>query len=210
MPKPKKECPASLFTGDDKDILIAYCQGLPVSKCKKAYMLLREEFSPDKSRYIRFNELAQRDDSGLVRLKKAQLTRLGKTNSEFAIQWKIGRLHKYIDYLKSHSTESSDMRAKWRRYRDGDHYQVLARGWVHEAFLKENPQPVKPAGWIDFYKISTAEEAIAYIEQEGLEQLTDSPELEFLTNRYHSVASYIIERLKEVDDGIGYQNPRVE
>lgn len=205
----KKELPASLLTGGDKDILIAYCQGLPESKCRKAYTILRDEFSPDKSKYIRFNELGKRDDSGLVKLKKAQLTRLIKRDGEFAVEWKIKRLHKYISYLEAHAKDDSTTRKKWRKYRDEAHYQVLANGWVHGEYLKEAPTPPTTSGRIDFYSITTPKEAILYIEQEGLENLSDSPELEFLTNRFSQVAEFIIEEMKG-DKTIGSTRARVE
>lgn len=209
MPKPKKDIPTTLFTGNDKDILLAYCQGLPESKCKKAYLILREEFSPDCTRYVRFNELGKQDDSGLVKLKKRQLNLLLKRDGEFVTEWKIKRLHGYIKFLKDNMDKSLDSKRKWKRYRDSDHYQVLANGWVHEAYLKEAPVPPVASGRIDFYSIRTGEEAIKYIEQEGLEYLSDSPELEFLTNRYHVVAEYIIKAL-EKDKTIGYSNARTE
>lgn len=205
----KKEIPSTLLTGKDKDILIAFCQGLPESKCRKAYMILRDEFSPDKSKYIRFNELGKRDDSGLVKLKKAQLTRLINRDGEFAVDWKIKRLHKYISYLQAHANEDATTRKRWRKYRDEAHYQVLANGWVHGEYLKEAPTPPAITGRIDFYSITTPEEAIAFINQEGLENLSDSPELEFLTNRFHQVVEYVIEGMKE-DKTSGYTRARVE
>lgn len=204
----KKDKPASLLTGGDKDILIAYCQGLPESKCRKAYMILRDEFSPDKSKYIRFNELGKRDDSGLVKLKKAQLTRLVKRDGEFAVEWKIKRLHTYISYLQAHAKDDATTRKKWRKYRDEAHYQVLANGWVHGEYLKEAPAPPTPTK-MDFYSITTPQEAIMFIEQEGLENLSDSPELEFLTNRFHQVVEYLEESIKEVNVS-GYTRARVE
>lgn len=204
----KKEIPTTLFTGTDKDILIAYCQALPDSKCRKAYMMLRDEFSPDKSKYIRFNELGKRDDSGLVKLKKAQLTRLIKRDGEFAVDWKIKRLHKYISYLQAHANEDATTRKRWRKYRDEAHYQVLANGWVHGEYLKEAPTP-PVSSKIDFYSITNPQEAIAFIEQEGLENLSDSPELEFLTNRFHKVVEYLSDKMKEVNVS-GYTRARVE
>ena len=205
MPRVKSEQPARMLVGDDKDILIAYCEGLTVKQAKKAYLLLREEFSPDRSKYLRFNKLGKQDKDGLVKLKKVQLTRLLKKYPIDMVEWMIGKLHDYIEYLHAHRDESQDMRTKYRRYRDCNHYQVMANGWVKEEYLRTHPEPTRPEGWIDFFKIRTSDEALAYIEQEGVENLIDSPELEFLTCRFNRVADYIVQKLKEIDSGIGYQ-----
>ena len=192
----KKSEPVSVILGSNKEILQGYVQSLSDSQCKRAYLLLREEFTPDRSKYIRFNGLGERDDSGLVRLKKAQCTRLLNNFGEFAARWKIKTLHNYIDYLQAHKDESPQMRTKWRRYRDCDHYAILARGWVHDKFLEENPQPVLPKR-IDIFSVKTAAEARLFIEQEGLENLSDSPELEYLVNRYPSIREKVLKEIQE-------------
>lgn len=187
--------PKKVILGTNKEILQAYIQTLTNLQCKKAYMMLREEFSPDRSKYIRYNRLGELDETGLVKLKKAQATRLFNNFGEFAVKWKIKTLHDYIEYLEAHKDESSQMRAKWRRYRDGDHYAVMARGWVHDKFLQENPQPTLPKR-IDIFDVKSAADANLFIEQEGLENLSDSPELEYIINKFPSIRDRVLKEIQ--------------
>lgn len=182
-----------------KDVLIAYCSTLSEERCKKAYILLKDEFEIDRTKYIRLNSNCVQDDSGLLRIKKSQFDRILKEYGEYKLHWLIKYMYSYLDYLQS-QIEIGDLRAKrqFNRYTKNSIYQYLKKGWLIDKYMQEARPPltVISPNTTDFYSISNEKDAIKYIQQLPPELMdVSSPEVEFLSTKYPGVLAYIREEL---------------
>lgn len=188
MKKPKQQ------KLSNKELAIALVSTLSEDKCKKAYMLLMDEFKPDKTRYIRLNANGVVAIDGLIKIKPKQHEQMLTEYSEFKYHWLIKRLHSYLEYLKE-LADKGDINAKrkFKLYRDNSSYARLTKGWVMEEYLKEaRPQDDKKP---DFFSIENEAQALDYIMEIPFETLEGSPELDYLVARFTKVREYVEEQM---------------
>lgn len=180
----KKRKPEDKLTS--AQVLQNYIATLPESKCKEAYMVLRERFDIVRPKIIKLNAEGVRDGNGRVRLRQGELDKLMKTTSDYKFHWLIFKLHNYLDFLAEKAESEAPAKRKLREYEKISHYHKLTKGWVAQAYDKEATPPKynREPNTLDFYSIKTEAQAKRYIEDLPPELRINNPEIEWLVSVY--------------------------
>jgi hypothetical protein len=101
-----------------------------------------------------------------------------------------------MQYLQQQA-ELGDIRCKrqLKIYKTTTAYPKLMKGWVMDRYNQYGTPPPdqKSCGRIDFYSIDTLKGAREYIRSIPYDLLVNSPELEFLINKYPEIVDDIEE-----------------
>ena len=168
------------------EILTSYVSTLPESKCKEAYMILRERFDIVRPKIVKLNASGEEDRNGRVRLRAGELEKLLTTTSNFKFHWLINKLHSYLDNLAERAESEAPCKRRLREYEKISHYYKLTKGWVAQAYLTEATPPKynREPNVIDFYSIENEAQAKAYLKSIPAELRINNPEVEWLVSIY--------------------------
>lgn len=169
----------------DKEILQAFVSTLSEKNCKEAYKLLRERYDKSKVRMLLLNRDGVVDPiNGLVRLRPKEMERLLATEGEYQFHWKVMRLYDWLAELQERAKIEVTARRMWKQYSKISHAYRLQKGWVDDAYRREANPPPSCREEIDFYSITSEEEALRYIETIPDSLKIGSPEIEYLVLRW--------------------------
>lgn len=174
----------------DKEILQAFVSTLSEKNCKEAYRLLRERYDKSKVRMLCLNRDGVVDQAnGLVRLRPKEFETLLATMGEYQFHWKIAKLYDWLYQLQDRAKIEAPAKKMWKQYSKISHMYRLQKGWVDEAYKREANPPPECREEIDFYSISSEEEALRYLQTLPERLRIGSPEVEFLLLRYPKLKS---------------------
>ena len=169
----------------DKEILQAFVSTLSEKNCKEAYKLLRERYDKSKVRMLLLNRDGVVDPiNGLVRLRPKEMERLLATEGEYQFHWKVMKLYDWLAELQERAKIETTARRMWKQYSKISHAYRLQKGWVDDAYRREANPPPSCREEIDFYSITSEEEALRYIETIPDSLKIGSPEIEYLVLRW--------------------------
>lgn len=174
---------------NDKEMLLAYVSTLGDSKCKEAYNLLKERFDTDRSKMLFYNSNGVIDRvKGQIRLTTKQYERVISLIGEQAFKDGCKILDEYINYIKEQKEVQPKYRKAYKEYTTMSHMKLFTTGWVRERLNKMYPQGLPPGKVteeaIDFFEISSMEQAKQFIESVPTGLRFNSPEVEYLLTQY--------------------------
>lgn len=169
----------------NKEILQAFVSTLSEKNCKEAYRLLRERYDKSKVRMLLLNKEGVVDNiNGLVRLRPKEMETLLATEGEYKFHWKVSRLYDWLSELSERAKVEAPAKRMWKQYTKISHFYRLQKGWVNDAYNREATPPPSELETVDFYSITSEEEALRYINTLPQSLRVGSPEVEFLILRY--------------------------
>lgn len=167
-----------------KETLQAFVSTLSEKNCKEAYRLLRERYDKSKVRMLTLNREGIPDINGLVRLRPKEMETLLATEGEYKFHWKVAKLYDWLAELSERAKIEAPAKRMWKQYTKISHFYRIQKGWVNDAYNREATPPPSEMNNIDFYSISSEEEALRYINLLPEAIRVGSPEVEFLVLRY--------------------------
>ena len=169
----------------DREVLTSYIITLSDNKCKEAYQILREHFDIKRPRMVKLNAEGVADPNGRVRLRQGELKKLRDKCGEYKFLWLVNTLHNYITDLEARAACDSNLRRRLKEYQRISHYYKMTKGWVAQKYVIEGAPgaPKEPKG-LDFYSISSLEDARKYVASLPRYLRIDNPEIEYLVSKY--------------------------
>lgn len=168
-----------------KETLQAFVTTLSEKNCKEAYRLLRERYDKSKVRMLLLNRDGVVDNiNGLVRLRPKEMETLLATEGEYQFHWKVAKLYDWLAELSERAKVEPPAKRMWKQYTKISHFYRMQKGWVDDAYRREATPPPSAREEIDFYSISSEEEALRYLQLLPPSLRVGSPEVEFLVLRY--------------------------
>ena len=167
-----------------KEILQAFVSTLSDKNCKEAYRLLRERYDKSKVRMLTLNREGVPVVDGLVRLRPKEMETLLATEGEYKFHWKVAKLYDWLAELSERAKIEVPAKRMWKQYTKISHFYRIQKGWVDEAYQREATPPPQAYDTVDFYNITSEEEALRYLQLLPPHLRIGSPEVEFLTLRY--------------------------
>ena len=168
----------------DKEILQAFVSTLSEKNCKEAYKLLKERYDKSKVRMLFLNRDGAVDNTnGLVRLRPKEFETLLATMGEYQFHWKVARLYDWLAELRERAKIEAPAKKMWKQYSKISHMYRLQKGWVDDVYKLEANPPPSCREEIDFYSITSEEEALIYLETLPKHLRVGSPEVEFIILR---------------------------
>lgn len=155
---------------NSKDILQAYINTLSDKECKDIYMMLME-VERNKGKYAFYNEEADVDDKGLIKLTPKQYHALFTT-------WGESKTKECFKLLYNYLNSGKKVRAS--------HYNLL-KGWIETLYQMRQQKKIgrpKKVIEIPFNKVQSKAEARLYIANVPSHLRSDDPCVSYLVNKY--------------------------